>query len=243
MPGTCREKRQKAIDALNEEKNSIKQKADSKVKRLVEERIEEINAIWQANQNKKDSQVSYSDISQAKGELNKIKEKEDSSLKISTQKDILKDIQIGEVLEDEDHRKGTVIEVKKNEVTLDLDGLRIRRKISGLSRPKKTVNDVKIKKTQTASIDRAILDLAPSQGLELNIIGKYVDEAMRDVVSFLDSARVHHFTYVRIVHGAGTFALKNAVWKYLAKHKEFVKDYRLGGEGEGGLGATVVHLK
>ena len=37
--------------------------------------------------------------------------------------------------------------------------------------------------------------------------------------------------------------VKNAVWKYLQNHSEFVKDYRLGGEGEGGLGATVVHLR
>ena len=237
------ERRQKAIDALNEEKNSIKQKADAKVKRLVDQRIEEINAIWQESQNKKDNTITYSDVSQAKGELNKLKEKEESSLKTCQKVETVTNVQVGEYLEDEDHRKGKVIEIKKNEVLLDMDGLRFRRKLTGLTRPKKTVNDVKAKKTITAPIDRAILDLAPSQGLECNIIGKYVDEAMRDVVSILDSARVHHFTYVRIIHGAGTFALKNAVWKYLAKHKEFVKDYRLGGEGEGGLGATVVHLK
>ena len=66
---------------------------------------------------------------------------------------------------------------------------------------------------------------------------------MRNVVSFLDSSRIRKFSYVRIIHGTGTFALKNAVWKYLQNHKDFVKDYRLGGEGEGGLGATIVHLK
>lgn len=237
------EKRQKAIDALNEEKNSIKMKADVKVQRLVDQRIDEINKIWEQNQNKKDSSITYSDVSQAKGELKKLKEKEETSLQINNKTESLKDITIGEILEDEDQRKGIVLEIKKNEVVLDMDGLRFRRKVAGLKRPKKTALDVKVKKTPTASIDRAILDLAPSQGLECNVIGKHVDEAMRDVVSFLDSARVHNFTYVRIIHGAGTFALKNAVWKYLAKHKEFVKDYRLGGEGEGGLGATVVHLK
>lgn len=44
------EKRQKAIDALNEEKNSIKMKAESKVERLVEQRIAEINKIWESKQ-------------------------------------------------------------------------------------------------------------------------------------------------------------------------------------------------
>jgi DNA mismatch repair protein MutS2 len=66
---------------------------------------------------------------------------------------------------------------------------------------------------------------------------------MRKVVSFIDEARVRKLSMIRIVHGAGSFALKNAVWKYLGNHKDFIKDYRLGGQGEGGLGATIVHLK
>ncbi len=237
------EKRQKAIDALNEEKNSIKMKADSKINRLVDQRIEEINRIWKDNAEKKNSSISYSDISQAKGELKKIKEETPSSLQNIGKVETLKDVKAGDVLLDEDKRKGVVIEVKKNEVVLDMDGLRFRRKLQGLTRAPKTADDVMKKNKPTASIDRAVLNVGSSQGLECNIIGLHVDEAMRKVVSFLDSARLRHFTYVRIIHGTGTFALKNAVWKYLQNHKDFVKDYAFGGEGEGGLGATVVHLK
>lgn len=235
------EKRQKAIDALNEEKNSIKMKAESKVERLVEQRIAEINKIWESKQGKSD--LSYSQISQAKGELKKIKVENEPSLNAIGKTIELTDLKVGEKVEDEDGRVGTVMEIKKKEVLLDMDGLRIRRKISGLKRAKLTVNDVKVKKENYASIDSAILNLGPSQGLEVNVIGLHVDEAMRKVVSFLDSARIHKYSPVRIIHGVGTFALKNAVWKYLANHKEFVKEYRLGGEGEGGLGATVVYLK
>ncbi len=235
------EKRQKAIDALNEEKNSIKMKAESKVERLVEQRIAEINKIWESKQGKSD--LSYSQISQAKGELKKIKVENEPSLNAIGKTIELTDLKVGEKVEDEDGRVGTVMEIKKKEVLLDMDGLRIRRKISGLKRAKLTAKDVKVKKETYASIDSAILNLGPSQGLEVNVIGLHVDEAMRKVVSFLDSARIHKYSPVRIIHGVGTFALKNAVWKYLANHKEFVKEYRLGGEGEGGLGATVVYLK
>ena len=235
------EKRQKAIEALNEEKNSIKMKAESKIERLVDQRIAEINKIWESKQGKGD--LSYSQISQAKGELKKIKIDDEPSLSAVGKVVELTDLKAGEKVEDEDGRVGTVMEVKKKEVLLDMDGLRIRRKIAGLKRAKLTAKDVKVKKENYASIDSAILNLGPSQGLEVNIIGLHVDEAMRKVVSFLDSARIHRYTPVRIIHGAGTFALKNAVWKYLSNHKEFVKDYRLGGEGEGGLGATVVYLK
>ena len=236
------EKRQKAIDALNEEKNSIKMKADNKIKRIVEERIEEINKIWAANQGK--NTISFSEVSQAKGELNKIKEKEPESIQVFDKVEEIKDLKVGKLVEDEDGRRAKVLEIKKKEVLLDLDGLRFRRKIAGLKRAKLTVNDVKVKKDNKYTMeDTAYLNLGPSQGLECNIIGLHVDEAMRKVVSFIDSSRIRKNTCIRIVHGAGTFALKNAVWKYLANHKEFVKDYRLGGEGEGGLGATVIHLK
>ncbi len=235
------EKRQKAIDALNEEKNQIKMKAESKIERLVDQRIQEINKIWESKQGK--GELSYSQISQAKGELKRIKEEKEPSLAINTKQIVLEDLKVGEKVEDEDGRTGVVLEVKKKEVTLDMDGLRIRRNLAGLKRAQLTAKDVKVKKTVYAPIDSAILNLGPSQGIEVNLIGLHVDEAMRKVVSFLDSARIHHFTSVRIIHGAGTFALKNAVWKYLANHKEFIKEYRLGGEGEGGLGATVVYLK
>ena len=47
---------------------------------------------------------------------------------------------------------------------------------------------------------------------------------------------------VRLVHGHGTGALRNAIHKYLKQCKH-VDSFRLGGEGEGGMGATVVSLK
>ena len=236
------QKRQKAIDSLNEEKNSIRMKAEEKVKRLVEERVAQINSIWEEKQGKGD--ITYSQVSQAKGELNKIKEVNEPSLENKGKEEELKDVKIGDLLVDEDNRRCKVIEVRKNEVLLDVDGLTFQRKIKGLKRAKLTQNDVKVKKEKKyTATDSALLHLGESQGIELNIIGLHVDEAMRKVTSFLDSARIHRYTYVRIIHGAGTFALKNAVWKYLANHKEFIKEYRLGGQGEGGLGATVVTLK
>lgn len=235
------EKRQKAIDSLNEEKNSIKMKAEAKINRLVDERIAQINTLWEKEGNKKDSKLTYSDVSKIKGDLNKIKEEKINNYQTTSNEEILKDVKVGDVLIDEDQRKGTVISINKNEVILDMDGINFRRKLKGLK--KDNTASIKIKKEHTHAIDRAVLQINPSKGLECNIIGKHVDEGMREVVSFLDSARIRKFSYVRIIHGTGTFALKNAVWKYLANHKEFVKDYRLGGEGEGGLGATVVHLK
>ena len=230
-----REKKQKAIDALNEEKNSIRIKAEKKVQRLVEQRIEEINSVWAT---KSDKNLSYSELSEVKGKLNQIKES--TSKKEETKKSNLPlpDLKVGDEVRDEDFRRATVLSVKKNEAVLDRDGLRITRKIQGLKLAPKQVKE----KTKE-EIPSRITTIVSGQGLECNIIGRHVDEARRKAVSFLNSARISKFEHVRIIHGLGTFALKNALWKYLANHKDFIKDYRLGGEGEGGLGATVITLK
>ncbi|MFA6861465.1 MAG: Smr/MutS family protein [Bacilli bacterium] len=233
------DKRQKAIDALNEEKASIHVKAEDKINRLVDARIADINKVWDS----KSTKATYSDVSKAKGELNKMKTIEEPTL-VGKETPDLTDLKAGDLVEDEDYRRATVLEVKKNEVLLDLDGLRFKRPIHGLTHARLTVKDIKKNKASNyTSSDTAFVQLSNAGGLELNIIGLHVDEAMRKVVSYIGNSRIRKLSMIRIIHGTGSFALKNAVWKYLANHPAFIKDYRLGGEGEGGLGATVVHLK
>lgn len=230
-------KREQAIKALNDERSSIHQKAQDKIQKLVDQKIKEMDEIWKTEKDNKN----YNDFSKAKGEINKMRDVSSPSL-VGKGETELTDIKIGDVLEDEDGRKVIVLEVKKKEVLLDMDGLKFRRAIKGLKKYTLRPSDVKKKKNDNHYDDIIDLKLDNSRGMELNIIGMHVDEAMREVVSFLDHARIKKMTTIRIIHGMGSFALKNAVWKYLANHKQFVKEYRLGGEGEGGLGATIVTL-
>ena len=89
----------------------------------------------------------------------------------------------------------------------------------------------KIKMSKSASISP-----------ELNIIGLYVDEAMGILDKYLDDAYLAHLPQVTIIHGRGTGALKNAVHAHLRKTK-YVKEFRLGGMGEGDYGVTIVEFK
>ena len=50
---------------------------------------------------------------------------------------------------------------------------------------------------------------------EVNLIGMTVDEAMPVMEKYLDDAYLAHMPNVRVVHGRGTGALKNAVHKRL----------------------------
>lgn len=232
------EKREKAIKALNDERSTIHQKASEKVQKLVDQRLKEMDEIWKTSKQKEN----YSEFSKAKGELNKMKEVTTPTM-LGKVESVLDDIQVGDILEDEDGRRCKVLEVKKKEVLLDMDGLRFRRPIKGLRHMVLRASDIKKKPNNENHYDDIIdLKIDNSRGMELNIIGLHVDDAMREVVSFLDHARIKKLKTVRIIHGMGSFALKNALWKYLANHRQFVKEYRLGMEGEGGLGATIVTL-
>lgn len=77
---------------------------------------------------------------------------------------------------------------------------------------------------------------------ELNLLGKTVDEAVAELDKYLDDAYLSHLPSVRIVHGKGTGALRNAVHQQLKRIK-YVKSYRLGEYGEGDAGVTIVTFK
>ena len=77
---------------------------------------------------------------------------------------------------------------------------------------------------------------------EINLIGKTVDEALSTMDKYLDDAYLAHLSQVRVVHGKGTGALRQAVHKHLKKLK-IVKSFRLGEFGEGDAGVTIVEFK
>ena len=93
-----------------------------------------------------------------------------------------------------------------------------------------------------SNLDNSIMNRAKGVSTKLNIIGMTVSEATPEVDKFLDNAELCHLSSVIIIHGMGTFALRNGIWAHLKK-LNYVKSFREGGEGEGGLGATVVYLK
>ena len=74
---------------------------------------------------------------------------------------------------------------------------------------------------------------------EINLIGMTTDEAVMELDKYLDDAYLAHLSQVRVVHGRGTGALKEAVHKHLRKSK-YVKEFRLGVFGEGADGVTIV---
>lgn len=78
--------------------------------------------------------------------------------------------------------------------------------------------------------------------MEINLLGRTVDEALAELDKYLDDAYLSHAPSVRIVHGKGTGALRQAVHQYL-KRISYVKSYHLGEYGEGDAGVTIAEFK
>ena len=77
---------------------------------------------------------------------------------------------------------------------------------------------------------------------EINVLGMTVDEAVAQLDKYLDDAYIAHLPQVRIVHGKGTGALRAGIHKHL-KRLKYIKEFHLGGFGEGDAGVTIVVFK
>lgn len=89
---------------------------------------------------------------------------------------------------------------------------------------------------------RIAFDPGRTVGLELDIRGMLVDEAIPVVDRYLDDASRAGLSEVNIIHGKGTGALRAGIQAFL-KHRSGVKGFRMGSYGEGDAGVTVVSLK
>ena len=77
---------------------------------------------------------------------------------------------------------------------------------------------------------------------EIKLLGMTVDDAMIELDKYLDDAQVAHLKSVRIVHGKGTGALRDAV-SHMLKRDKRVKSCHMAEYGEGDAGVTIAELK
>ena len=120
----------------------------------------------------------------------------------------------------------------------------------GIIRSKVSLNDlvliqeetINTGKMQRSSSGKLKMSKSYSISTEINLLGRTVDEALSELDKYLDDAYLAHLPSVRVVHGKGTGALRNAVHNYLRKNR-VVRSYRLGEYGEGDAGVTIVEFK
>jgi DNA mismatch repair protein MutS2 len=77
---------------------------------------------------------------------------------------------------------------------------------------------------------------------EINLLGCTVDEATSRTDKFLDEAFLAQLPQVRIVHGTGTGALRNAIADLLKNHPHVVR-FESAPQNQGGRGVTIATLR
>jgi DNA mismatch repair protein MutS2 len=77
--------------------------------------------------------------------------------------------------------------------------------------------------------------------MELDLRGLTVDDTLIELDRYLDTAYLAGLPFVRIIHGKGTGALRQAVRNELGSHP-LIGSFRPGDSSEGGEGVTVAKL-
>ena len=211
------------------EREKIKENAQNMIDELVGEAMKEIDNTVEQIKNKEKEDLKMHEWIAAKKTLKTYLSNDEDD------EDNNANFNVGDFVRLKTMNKtGTITRIKGEKYMIDCNGMSITVPGNELQRWKKA------EEKKSAVITRATG--LKQVNAELNIIGLYVEEALPKLEKYIDDARSVHLKTVRIIHGHGTGALRKMVHDYL-KGKKFVEEYRLGGAGEGGVGATVVTLK
>jgi len=129
--------------------------------------------------------------------------------------------------------EGPVVEVRGDQLVVQLGLLKVE-----VARHEATV----VRAPDAAKGSKS--PVAPGAGFEreLNVRGERVEEAIEKVRDLVREAHALQIESVRVLHGKGTGALRDAVRRYL-KDERLVERYEDAVPYEGGFGVTVAYLR
>lgn len=135
--------------------------------------------------------------------------------------------------------EGEVLEVSRDKVLVQSGMLKTRVKMGDLMLTEKKQ---KPKPAPTRSVYRTTSRADADVTTELDLRGQTADEAVSNLMLFIDKCVLNNISEIRIIHGKGTGVLRAAVTDEL-KHHPNIKEFRLGVYGEGENGVTIAALK
>ena len=179
------------------------------------------------------SEAKPHEISDRKARLKQLSSMDDAETDATPQK--LPSYQVGDYVKiSKLSYYGEIISMNKDKVCVLANGMKMNTTLQEIEPAVKQVQKTKKKGYAKAGVR--------SFSMECNVIGMRVAEALPIIDKYLDNAMLAKANNVRIIHGMGTGALRKGVHDFLKRNPR-VESFRMGGQGEGGLGATVVVLK
>jgi len=134
---------------------------------------------------------------------------------------------------------GVVLEIKNNNALVAFGNLQTKVKIHNLVLVEEKKSHQEQKRSSYSSkilIEKSEFDY------NLDVRGLMKDEAITALDNFMDRAIMYGIHSIKIIHGRGTGALRQAVQYYLKKYPH-VKSFRYESEQFGGDGITLVEMK
>jgi DNA mismatch repair protein MutS2 len=134
---------------------------------------------------------------------------------------------------------GVVTALTATEAEVKVGRIRVRAKLDEVELRSAAEEEAQKSEVQNQRSEALRFEEHPSPGLELDIRGKTVEEALPELEQYLDEAYYAGLPWVRIIHGKGTGKLRQSVRDYL-RQSAIVKSHATGKDEEGGEGVTIV---
>lgn len=131
---------------------------------------------------------------------------------------------------------GTVLQLTEKEAVVQAGAIRVTVPRQALRREERSTPSRPT--TSLATHLSRTLSISP----EIMLRMQRVEEALQNLDQYLHDAYSAGLQRVRVIHGKGTGALRQAVREYLKNHP-LVESYRTADPAEGGEGATIVFLR
>ena len=235
----------KLYNEFSHEYDKELEKAQKEIQEMVDTALAESDSILKNLHDK--SQLKPHEVIDAKGKLKKLAAQVDLSknkvLRKAKKEKAARAPRVGDdIIVTAYGQRGTLTSQAKNgnweaqvgliKMSLKADEFTLVRTQAEAQQPKKKqINVVKKAKKTSSDGPRARLDLR----------GKRYEEAMQELDAFIDQALLNNMSQVEIIHGIGTGVIRDAVTKYLRRHRH-VKNFEYAPQSAGGSGCTIATL-
>ena len=212
------------IKLLKQNEEKIKADAELKIELFIEEQKQLAKNILKEI---KDKNIKYHEAVNLINKLDDLNKTSDNDEQVDETININDTVKIhstGQV--------GKVIEMKKDKVTVEVNGISLKTSLNNLE---KTVAPKEVKKKHVDKTYKRV-------DKEILLVGKRCEEALDLLSKYLDEAYGSNLSSVKVIHGIGTGVLKKAIWEFLKKSK-IVKSYHHGDAYDGGSNVTIVEFK
>ena len=249
-----REKASLAVEGKREQQAKVKEmekKLDSLLRDFEYHAREMVNAIQDRTAAQKLSKDAERRISKLRREF---REQFDSAVVAHTtgadqgdpyaQPQLVKDVSEGDTVKLKSVGRPAVISrrIDDNHFEVEIGAMKMKIARDDIANVLVNASDSPVKAARARGISVSLESENQSVPSEINVIGRTVDDATREVEKFVDRAFLAGLPRVRVVHGSGMGILRKALRQYLQKHPH-VESVTEPPQNEGGGGATVIELR